>query len=52
MKKITTILLLLCSMAAAAQNQKIDPTVEVDREYHGNMMEVAKGKLLHTIWRL
>ena len=45
MKKITTIVLLLCSMAAAAQNQKIDPTVEVDREYHGNMMEVAKGKL-------
>lgn len=45
MKKRLTILLLFCAAALAAQNQKIDPTVEVDRDYQGKMMEITKGKL-------
>lgn len=45
MKSTFTILLLCCTFALAAQNQKIDPTVEVNRDYQGKMMEITKGKL-------
>lgn len=49
MKKRLTILFLLCSVAAMAQNQKIDPTLEVNRDYQGKMMEITKGKLSTAI---
>ncbi len=32
-------------MGSYAQNQKIDPTVEVNKEYQGKMLEITKGKL-------
>ena len=45
MRKTLTILLLSVSAALYSQNQKIDPTVEVNRDYQGKMMEITKGKL-------
>lgn len=45
MKKLIIILLCLISFSANSQNQKIDPTVEVNRDFEGKIMEVHKSKL-------
>lgn len=52
MKKLIIILLCLISFSANSQNKKgntqshkIDPTVEVNRDFEGKMMEITKGKL-------
>lgn len=45
MKRLIAILFILAGIGANAQNQVIDPTVEVNRDYQGKMMEIAKGKL-------
>ena len=49
MKRILYILFLAASFCAKAQNQTIDPTVEVNRDFQGKIMEIAKGKLNTTI---
>ena len=47
MKKLIIILLTFIAFDAISQNNKqvIDPTVEVNREFEGKMMEITKGKL-------
>lgn len=45
MKKLIIILLCLIAFDASSQNQVIDPTVEVNRDFEGKMMEVRKGEL-------
>ena len=45
MKKLIIILLCCVSFDAVCQNQVIDPTVEVNRDFEGKMMEVHKGQL-------
>ena len=46
MKRIPFIILLATvSFYAKGQNQTIDPTVEVNRDFQGKIMEIAKGKL-------
>lgn len=49
MKKVLYILFMATSFCAMAQNQTIDPTVEVNRDFQGKIMEIAKGKLNTTI---
>lgn len=51
MKRLIVILFTFITFNALAQNSKqvIDPTVEVNREFEGKMMEVTKGKLGTTI---
>lgn len=45
MKRLITILFISAAFGATAQNQTIDPTVEVNRDYQGKMLETAKSKL-------
>ena len=47
MKRLILILLTFIAFDAISQNNKqvIDPTVEVNRNFEGKMMEVTKGKL-------
>ena len=49
MKRILFILLIATSFCAKGQNTAIDPTVEVNRDFQGKIMEIAKGKLNTTI---
>ena len=49
MKRILYILFMAASFCAQAQIQTIDPTVEVNRDFQGKVMEIAKGKLNTTI---
>ena len=49
MKRVLYILFMATSFCAMAQNQTIDPTVEVNRDFQGKIMEIAKGKLNTTI---
>ncbi len=42
---IIALLFIYVVLGAYAQNQTIDPTVEVNREYQGKMLEITKGKL-------
>lgn len=47
MKKLIVIIFALITIDAVSQNKKqtIDPTVEVNRDFEGKMMEITKGKL-------
>ena len=51
MKRLIVILFAFITFNALAQNNKqvIDPTVEVNRDFEGKMMEITKGKLGTTI---
>ncbi len=49
MKRILFILLIAVPFFANGQNQTIDPTVEVNRQFQGKIMELAKGKLNTTL---
>lgn len=51
MKKLIIIIFTFFAFDAISQNNKqvIDPTVEVNRDFEGKMMEIAKGKLATTI---
>lgn len=49
MKRILFILLIAVPFIANGQNQTIDPTVEVNRDFQGKIMEIAKGKLNTTL---
>lgn len=49
MKRILFILLVTASFCAKGQNSTIDPTVEVNRDFQGKIMEIAKGKLNTSI---
>ncbi|MBR4883202.1 MAG: hypothetical protein IKU18_04910, partial [Bacteroidales bacterium] len=47
MKRLILILLTFIAFDAISQNNKqvIDPTVEVNRDFEGKMMEITKGKI-------
>ncbi len=51
MKRLILILLTFIAFDAISQNNKqvIDPTVEVNRDFEGKMMEITKGKIGTTI---
>lgn len=45
MKRLLTVLFISAAFGATAQNQTIDPTVEVNRDYQGKMLETTKSRL-------
>ena len=49
MRRLFALILISATLVANAQNQKIDPTVEVNRDYQGKMQEITKGRLDTTV---
>ncbi len=49
MRRILFILLIAAPFCLNGQNKTIDPTVEVNRDFEGKLMEIAKGKLNTSI---